>query len=142
LCLTLYWRALAPLEDQYTVFVHLVGSGGSMVAQSDSPPMSGLYPTTYWQEGQIVPDRHCLEVANELPEDRYLLEVGMYQPGTGKRLKVIDASGTPLDDRIVLGWVGVGAERSQAQELDHQVGVDLDGEVRLLVHELGGGHSG
>ncbi|NIN65368.1 MAG: hypothetical protein GTO63_11850 [Anaerolineae bacterium] len=139
LCLTLYWRAIAPLAEEYTVFVHMLGREGSVVGQADSAPLSGLYPTLYWQEGQIVPDRHCLEVHQGLHEDRYLLETGIYQPGTRKRLEVLDASGTPVANRIAVDFVRVGDDQGPAPQPRHQIGADLGGELRLLGYEVGRG---
>lgn len=136
LCLTLYWRATAPVDEEYTVFVHLLSRDGSVVGQDDSAPISGLYPTIYWQEGQTVGDRHCLEVHQDLHEDRYLLEAGMYQPGTGTRLEVVDASGTPVANRIVVDYVQVGDRQGPAPQPAHQIGADLGGELRLLGYEV------
>ncbi len=139
LCLTLYWRATAPLDEEYTVFVHLLSRDGSVVGQDDSAPVSGLYPTIYWQEGQIVGDRHCLEVHQGLHEDRYLLETGMYQPGTRKRLEVVDTSGTPVDNRIAVDYVLVGDPQGPAPQPQHHIGANLGGELRLLGYEVGRG---
>jgi len=139
LCLTLYWRAAAPVDEEYTVFVHLLSRDGSVVGQDDSAPISGLYPTTYWQKGQTVGDRHCLEVRQGLQEDRYLLEAGMYHPGTGKRLEVVDASGTPVANRIAVDYVRVDEHQGPAPQPAHQIGANVGGELRLLGYELGRG---
>jgi len=139
LCLTLYWRATAPVDEEYTVFVHLLSRDGSVVGQDDSAPISGLYPTIYWQEGQTVGDRHCLEVHEDSHEDRYLLEAGMYQPGTGTRLEVVDASGTAVANRIMVDYVWVGDRQGPAPHPAHQIGADLGGELRLLGYDVGRG---
>ncbi len=58
--LILYWQALAPLDDDYTVFAHLLGSpkpstGSPIWAGHDAQPDLGHYPTTD-AEGQPIPD--------------------------------------------------------------------------------------
>lgn len=42
--LTLYWRALDALPQDYTVFVHALGPDGAQVAGADAPPGEGRFP--------------------------------------------------------------------------------------------------
>ncbi|HOT92903.1 MAG TPA: glycosyltransferase family 39 protein [Anaerolineae bacterium] len=100
LTVTLTWAARArPLQD-YTVFVHLVGADGNIIAQHDGPPYQGNYPTSWWLPGDIIPDGHTLPISAPLPEGA-LLRVGMYDPITLSRLPVYDTHGTRLPDDIV-----------------------------------------
>ncbi len=98
LALTLYWRALKPVGEDYTVFVHLVDEGGNIVAQGDGPPVEGHWPTTAWQVGEIVPDEHRL--AAEAKGVRFL--VGLYRPDTMARLPVVDEQGREVADHVAL----------------------------------------
>ena len=93
--LTLHWVALAPLEQDYTIFVHLVGPGGTLVAQADGPPLGGDYPTSLWASGEIVADERLIST-KDLPPGTYDLRVGMYLLQTGERLPAFDANGTRL----------------------------------------------
>lgn len=136
-CVTLYWRPLAPLDHAYTVFVHLVSRSGSIVGQHDGVPIAGLYPTVYWEEGQEVPDRHCLVPDGDLPEDRYLLEVGMYVPETAQRLEVIGGEGTPIDNRAVLDYLWIGSCEESMSRPAHAVGANLADQALLLGYDLG-----
>jgi len=83
---TLYWDSAGPLPVDYTVFVHLVGSGGQIAAQGDSPPRAGRYPTTAWGADERVPDPHTLALPADLPPGAYTLLVGLYDPQSGVRL--------------------------------------------------------
>ena len=38
---TLYWRPTAPLDADYTVFVHVIDAQGNPIAQRDTPPQGG-----------------------------------------------------------------------------------------------------
>jgi len=110
LTLDLFWQALAPVNTSYTVFVHLLGpynpvTGGPLWAQDDSQPMHGGHPTIRWRPGQLVPDRHELEIPADTPPGVYQVEVGLYDASTGVRLAA-DGSGT---DRLLLGEVQVTA---------------------------------
>jgi hypothetical protein len=100
--LTLYWRCLTAPSDDYTVFVHLLDSAGTIVAQADGQPRGGAYPTSIWAPGEIVPDEIPLPLEGLPPAD-YRLAVGLYQLATAQRLPMIDAAGQRLsDDRLLL----------------------------------------
>jgi hypothetical protein len=78
---------------------------GEIIAQFDTPPLDGLYPTDSWLLGQIVPDPHILT----LPESTRALAVGLYDPTSMTRLPVTDASGERLtDDAIKIPIAGAG----------------------------------
>ena len=44
--LALYWRAERPLDQDYLVYVHLLGPSDVKVAQRDTPPLDGSLPTS------------------------------------------------------------------------------------------------
>jgi hypothetical protein len=104
--LTLYWQALDRIEEDYTVFTHLLDSKGQLRAQKDNPPLNGLLPTLAWEAGEIIQDRYIIPLGPELPPGEYQLEVGMYQLETGQRLEV---HGGPEGegDSILLGKMEV-----------------------------------
>jgi hypothetical protein len=95
--LTLYWRAEAPIENGYTVFVHALDADGEIIAQFDSPPLDGLYTTDAWQSGQNIRDPHILT----LPDSTQALAVGLYDPASLTRLPVSDASGERIPDDAI-----------------------------------------
>jgi len=92
LLVTLYWQALREMDENYTVFVHLVAPDGTMAGQRDSWPLNGSYPTSLWLGGEVVTDTYEIEVGATVPPGEYLLETGMYIAETGKRLGVGDGS--------------------------------------------------
>jgi hypothetical protein len=97
----LYWQGERPLSTDYTVFVHLLGSDGSLLAQHDEMPGDGDRPTSTWQPGEVVADLHTL-VFDALTLSDYHLVVGLYDPSSGQRLPVIAEDGTVLGDNLVL----------------------------------------
>jgi mannosyltransferase len=108
LLLTLYWQALAPMEESYTVFTHLLDAGQQIQAQMDSEPQGGGLPTNHWTVGQIVPDNYALTVDAGASPGPHVLEVGMYLLETRQRLPVRDPdTGASLGDRVLLGTVEV-----------------------------------
>jgi hypothetical protein len=112
--LVLYWQALAPLDDDYTVFTHLLGehnpaTNGPLWAGHDGQPDGGHYPTTGWQPGQIILDVHPLSIPADTPRGEYRLEAGLYLLATLARLPATDADGRPLPDHAaLLGTIRVG----------------------------------
>jgi len=104
--LTLYWKATERVENDYTVFTHLLNNDGLVVGQKDNPPVGGFYPTSTW-EMEIITDRYAIPLAADLPSGQYQIEIGMYDFDTGIRLPAFDEKGRGLGDSILLGNVKV-----------------------------------
>jgi 4-amino-4-deoxy-L-arabinose transferase-like glycosyltransferase len=85
----LHWQPLRPLDADYTSFVQLLAAGDVKVAQSDQPVGGVYYPTSLWQPGQTLRDRHTLLLPADAAPGPYRLHVGMYQ--------LIDGEIVPLD---------------------------------------------
>ncbi|MCA9955333.1 MAG: hypothetical protein KC434_11475, partial [Anaerolineales bacterium] len=105
--LTLVWEAMANGQTDYIRFVHLidVAEGGAPLAQNDSPPRYGSYPTSQWVSGEVIQDRLSLPLT-DVPPGSYQLAVGFYsQPTLGQfnRLPVfVEDGGEMPDGRFVL----------------------------------------
>jgi len=113
--MTLYWQVLTPMEEDYTVFTHLLGSynpltNGSLWGGHDTRPGGGTYPTTVWEAGEIVIDEYRIPIQADAPPGEYQLEVGVYHLATMERLPVLDDSGAVRDDRILLGTLQLVGE--------------------------------
>jgi hypothetical protein len=101
--LTLHWQATDQPEVSYKVFVHLSDPvTGTVVAQNDAVPRDWTYPTTWWEEGEVVSDEIRLSIG-DVPSGMYHLAVGMYDPDSGERLAVVDAAGerVPQERRVL-----------------------------------------
>jgi hypothetical protein len=86
LSVDLYWRAANTPDRDYTVFVHFTGPDSAPLAQHDSQPDNGRYPTSFWPPGDTVLDRHRLAIPPGVPPGQYFLRVGMYDAATNQRL--------------------------------------------------------
>lgn len=101
LTLTLFWQAIAPLDQRYKVFVHLSDSDGRPLAQRDSEPQGGLAPTTIWMPNATVVDNYGLLTPLDLPAGVYTLRLGLYAiDDPTRRLPVVTANGS--QDSFVL----------------------------------------
>ena len=87
--LILYWETSEPLAERLTVFAHVLGSDGQLVAQQDSQPRGGSRPTSTWAVGEVIPDPIGILIPAGTPSGEYQIVVGMYHPGTGERLPVV-----------------------------------------------------
>ncbi len=73
------------------MFVHLVSDKGELLAQHDGPPLLGTRPTTYWEPGEFVLDRHTLALP-AMPAGDLRLHIGMYDSETVIRERWLDGS--------------------------------------------------
>ncbi len=101
----LYWRAQSKIEEDYTVFVHLVDVEGTIWGQHDSQPVNGYYPTSFWDQDEIVKDKHAFAVGEDTPPGEYRIEVGMYRLADGQRLTILDQDRRVLDDKALLSKI-------------------------------------
>jgi len=105
--LTLYWRALARMPHDYSIFTQVLGENQQIWAQKDAWPQDGNAPTSTWQPGQVIEDRYELVVRQDAPAGAYDLQVGAYLGATGERLNLLGEGGHVQDDRILLGKVRI-----------------------------------
>jgi len=103
----LYWRAEREMEEDYTVFVHLVDDEGGIWGQQDNEPEGGFYRTSFWETGELVRDEYEFVIDMAAPEGEYQIEAGMYILATGQRLPVSQESLQTLGNSVVLGSVEV-----------------------------------
>ena len=108
--LRLVWQATTPMERNYTVFVHLVGPDGTIVAQDDAPPGPSFFPTSTWLPGTIVDQEHVLSWASDTPDGDYTLVVGIYHQPTSERLAATDTNGQSIDDVLPLTTISIVPE--------------------------------
>ncbi len=106
--LTLHWEALRAPDGDFTVFVHLWRPGDSApLAQHDSSPRAGWYPTTVWQAGDRIPDAHPLAIPADLPPGEYPLWVGWYRATDGIRLPANGPEGRYPHDLMPLETLSI-----------------------------------
>ncbi|VAW42987.1 hypothetical protein MNBD_CHLOROFLEXI01-78 [hydrothermal vent metagenome] len=101
---SLFWQSEAAVADDYTVFVHLLTPEGEFVTGQDGQPLGGLYPTSFWEAGEIVVDGRSWFV--DVPPGEYQLQVGLYLLATGERLSV-SGPNSALGDRVLVQNVTV-----------------------------------
>ena len=98
--ITLYWRLIAPLGEDYTVFVHLLDDKGAKITQVDEQPVNNYYPTSLWQTQDIISDTHTVILPADIPPGNYTLSIGLYLLSSGQRLPIIPSSPPVTDIKL------------------------------------------
>ncbi|NLG48946.1 MAG: DUF2142 domain-containing protein [Chloroflexi bacterium] len=106
LVVTLYWKPISWMPNDYTVFLHLLDEDGNIEEQVDEQPVAGNYPTHLWVAEETVQDTHSLRLPSYLPEGNYYLHIGLYWLETGERLPLVGSD--PPTDYVRIGPVYVG----------------------------------
>jgi len=102
LTLVLYWESLAPLPEDWRVFVHVEGRyGGKPRFQMDHDPVAGAYPTSAWKPGELLRDEWTVPVPEDWSVADATLWVGLYREG--KNAPVAPAAAADKSGRVRAG---------------------------------------
>ncbi|GIK38655.1 MAG: hypothetical protein BroJett011_24880 [Chloroflexota bacterium] len=92
----LYWQSLAPVSEDYIVFLHLLDANGVTIGQADGPPANNAYPTRWWAPGELIADTHSLPPS----PGAVAVRLGLYDLTSGQRLPVGEST-LPSQDNSV-----------------------------------------
>lgn len=108
LAVTVYWRPLAATPIPYTVFIHVFSPAHGSLAQRDTYPGLGVYPTTGWKPGRVFADTYRLKLLENAtaPDEAYIV-LGLYDEATGERLPAHGADAVPEESWVAFGHVTV-----------------------------------
>ena len=101
--LTLYWRAVRPIHDNFQITVSLVDANNGLRTVQSYRRHIGGYPTSRWPRDRYIRDSHQFQIPPSLMPGTYLLVVELWQcevasPGvcqTARRLAFFDERGAP-----------------------------------------------
>jgi hypothetical protein len=125
---TVTWQVLQPTEAPYAVFVHVFGKHGALVAQRDTYPGLGNYPTIWWQPGYVFTETYRVDVPDTTIEPNQLeVWLGLANPDLG-RLPIDNPDA--LDDALPVGVVNLEADPDA--EYPNQTFVNWDNKFALV----------
>ena len=78
------------MPRDYTVFVHILGPDGQLIAQHDGTPATGTRSTTSWLAGEVILDKHPFHLPADLPPGQGILVTGIYDSETLERQSFAD----------------------------------------------------
>jgi len=123
--LVVYWEAVAPDGGDYVSFARLLGRGYELAGDVNRRPACGMVPTSLWRPGQVWRDPYRVPVARDAAApSRLQVEVGLYDPATGRTLGVVSVGEVKL------------APPPTAPEPAHALRVGLADGVALVGYDL------
>jgi 4-amino-4-deoxy-L-arabinose transferase-like glycosyltransferase len=146
---TLYWQALAPMTEDLSVFVHLLGQDRAVVGQVNTYPGVGTWPTTLLKPGDVVADTYHVPVdPTARTPSLARVYVGLYrydEPGR-PGLPTVDVWGEPVEPWLTTtkltpwDWPDVTPSNPLQVRLGDAIsliGYDLDGGLTLYWQAYG-----
>ena len=133
--ITLYWRALAPVDTNYSIYIHLLDREHRSVAQRDTYPGGGTMPTTLWKPGNAFADPYRITVPRGVKTPQLLwIHVGLYDLRTMTPLAATDPHGQPTS--TLIGRIKVSSPEPVAVSVPNPVHFNLGNQVALIGYEL------
>jgi len=135
--ISLYWRALLPVEKEYSVSLQLVDENGHRFGQDDSFHPAGL-PVTRWQEGQYAQDVHRMKVLPGTPPGEYRIVVYVYETAGNQRLETVNPDGLPAGNAYELGTIAISQPDRHPDPGEMKTGTTLTGvgESPILARDV------
>ena len=100
---TLYWRAAAPIAEDFSLYLHLLGQGYTEIGKIDTYPGRGLLPTSRWTPDAVIADTYRLPISPDAQTPTALrLAVGWWRyPDDGVYLAPVTARGDVLNSLVL-----------------------------------------
>lgn len=94
---TVWWKVIQPVQENYKVSIQLSDADGNTVAQDDRMLINDRHlKTSLWTTNEIAIDVYTPEVEAGVAPGEYTLNVIVYEPESGARLSVGTADTFPL----------------------------------------------
>ena len=101
----LSWSTGALLPPHLAIFTHLGRPGEPPLSQADGDAWRGMLPLAEWRPGDLIHEWRTLE--RPAAREVLYLQIGVYDRGTGERLRAVTVDGRPLADDAYVQRVGV-----------------------------------
>jgi 4-amino-4-deoxy-L-arabinose transferase-like glycosyltransferase len=125
--ITLYWQGLAKMEENYYLFIHLLGRSGQLVGSEDTYHGWGSYPTSLWRPGEVIADTYQLPINKDaLTPSLVRVDVGLYDPSTGH----------PIGNSVLIGQLKMVPKERQKYAIDNRLQFKLDNKVALIGYKV------
>jgi hypothetical protein len=125
--LTLFWRAESDLDEDYFVLLHLRAEDGTGWTLHRERPAGGSYPTTLWEQGEVVREQLDARILADVPSGRYTLTASLADVRSGEEVGL-----TPLAELTVEGR----PRTFEVPPIQHPLEANLDDQVALLGYDL------
>jgi hypothetical protein len=125
--LTLFWRAESDVDQDYLVLLQLRAEGGTGWTLHRERPASGSYPTTLWEQGEVVREQLDARIPADVPSGRYALMTGLADAGSGEEIELVSLSELTVEGR---------PRTFEVPPMQHPMEINLGDQVELLGYDL------
>lgn len=133
---TFYWRAVAPIADNYMLSIALVDASGAEIGKVDSYPALGRLRTSRFVVGAVYADTYYLRLSDRLLRPQTVrVQATWWDDTHAQRLPIVDENARPLEAVLL----DVGAVVSPSL-LTQFTGVITLQDVPHLHREFGSTH--
>jgi len=140
-----YWRVTRKLTEDYSFYFRLVDEHKRLWAEDVIQPAGDGYPTSSWDEGEIVKGQHALRIPPDAPGGDYYVGIVLREPETAQTGGFLASlrkafSSTLAGYALDMGKIQViQIEREfDVPTIQHPHQANLGGLVELLGYDLEG----
>lgn len=105
LTVSIVWQCERPLEDDFNVFIHLMGENDTLLGQADGVPVDWTRPTSSWRAGEFIVDNYSIPIPEDAPEGPADVWIGFYRPDGSGRLPLSNFKPGQPEDRALIDFV-------------------------------------
>ncbi len=137
--ITLYWRCLTGMSENYTVGLGVLGPDGEGYGQLTAYPGHGNYATSLWKPGDIIRDSYQVRVRGKFPAPGLArIHLALYTYPEEEYLCVLDSQGQPTDRVAIFGRIGVASAHPPEYTIEHPLHYRLGDQIALVGYEMEG----
>jgi len=134
---TLCWRALAPMTNNQTLYLEVVGADGQGYGRLQTYPGRGNYPTSQWTPNTAFCERYEVPLGSEIPAPALAhLQVVWLAAGSGRALPVRLETGGPQKDPVYTIEFKVAPRAGYPPPSGHPVTYQFGDEIELTGYDL------
>ncbi len=133
---TLYWQAIRPLRQNYSVFVHLLGQGNADIGQVNTYPAGGNWPTSMLEPGKVLKDTYYVPISPEAAAPaviRLALGVFEFEDPARAAKPAVNAAGVVVEP--IVGAVPLLPERWPEFDPAYATEINFGGQIRLIGYD-------
>jgi 4-amino-4-deoxy-L-arabinose transferase-like glycosyltransferase len=78
--LILFWKANAPIRDDYRIRLRATSEGGKLIAATDDVILEPTYPTHLWREGEYLRTVQDLSIPRDAPSGKAVVRLFLIGP--------------------------------------------------------------
>jgi len=125
--LSVFWRAQSDLGGDYSVLLQLRAEEGTSWTLHQERPVGGSYPTTLWEQGEVVREQLDARIPADVPSGQYALMAGLADAGSGEEAGLMSLTELTVEGR---------PRTFEAPPIQHPLEVNLGDQVELLGYDL------